>query len=371
MKLLFIVTEDWYFVSHRLALALAAKAAGFEVVITTRFSNYREKLETLGLRTIPLLEMKRSSANPWTELKALGEIHRIIRDERPSIVHAVAIKPLLYSSIVRRIGANFKLVGALGGLGSVFSDTRGKARIFKFLITTLFRLLLDRNGTTIIVQNREDQAVMTVGCRLPQERVILVPGAGVDIDQFPIEAFPEGAPVVMLASRMIWPKGLREFADAAGILKRAGRDVRFVLVGKPDPENLDSVSESTLQEWHSSGVVEWWGHRDEIAKTLSLASIICLPTYYREGVPKILLEAMAAGRPIITTDMPGCRELVESGSTGLMITPRNAEALADAVKTLLDDPAKMAEMGQRGREMAASEYSSERVIAQTLSLYFQ
>jgi glycosyltransferase involved in cell wall biosynthesis len=371
LKLLFIVTEDWYFVSHRLPLALAAKAAGFEVVVATRFSKYREKLEMLGLRTVQLVEMKRSSANPWTELKALGEIRRIIHDERPSIVHAVAIKPLLYSSIVRRIGPSFKLVGALGGLGSVFSDTHGKARIFKLLITTLFRLLLDRSGITIIVQNREDQTVMTVGCRLAQKRVILIPGAGVDIDQFPIETFPEGPPVVMLASRMIWPKGLQEFTDAAAMLKGAGRDARFVLVGKPDPENLDSVSESTLQEWHSSGVVEWWGHRDDIAKTLAFASIVCLPTYYREGVPKILLEAMAAGRPIITTDMPGCRELVESGSTGLLIIPRSAKALADAVKTLLDDPEKMAEMGRRGRELAASEYSSGRVISQTLAIYSQ
>lgn len=369
MKLLFVVSEDWYFVSHRLPLAIAAQEAGYDVVIATRVSKHGAHLEKLGFRVVPLRELKRSSANPWKEIKALREIHRIIRHECPSVVHAVAIKPLIYTSISLRFLSGCRLVGALGGLGSAFSEKTGKARAFRVLIRGLFRLLLNRKGMTVIVQNGEDQAVMIDQCGLRPERIVLIRGAGVDLTEFSTKPMPEGRPVVMLASRMIWPKGIQEFADAAGILMSRGYDARFVLVGKPDPENPASVPELKLQEWHQSSVLEWWGHRDDMAKTLAMASIVCLPTYYGEGVPKILLEAMASGRPIVTTDMPGCRDLVANGHAGIMIAPRSAEALAQGLEMLLDRPNELMNIGLNGRELVVSDYSASTVIEQTLAVY--
>jgi glycosyltransferase involved in cell wall biosynthesis len=368
LKLLFVVSEDWYFVSHRLPLALAAKDAGFEVVIATRISKHRQQLQALGFRVLPLHHMKRSSANPWSELKSLWEIYRIVREERPSIVHAVAIKPIIYSSIACRFSGS-RLVGALGGLGSVFANPHGKTRVLKVLITGLFRLLLNRQNTTIIVQNDEDEAVMIDGCRLSSERVVLIRGAGVDLAHFPVTEIPTGEPVIMLASRMIWAKGIREFADAAAILKSKGSKARFILVGRPDPENPASVPESKLQDWHQSGLVEWWGHRDDMVQTLAMASIVCLPTYYGEGVPKVLLEAMASGRPIVTTDTPGCRNLVADGAAGVLVSPRSSVSLAEGLEYLLSRANELKEMGQNGRRLAASDYSTKAVIEQTLAAY--
>jgi glycosyltransferase involved in cell wall biosynthesis len=370
LKLLFVVSEDWYFVSHRLPLALAAKDAGFEVVIATRISKHGQQLQALGFRVLPLHDMKRSSANPWSELKSLREIYRIVRKERPSIVHAVAIKPIIYSSIACWFSGS-RLVGALGGLGSVFANPHGKTRVLKVLITGLFRLLLNRENTTIIVQNDEDAAVMIDGCGLSAERVVLIRGAGVDLIQFPITEIPAGVPVIMLASRMIWSKGIQEFADAAALLKSRGRNARFILVGRPDPENLASVPEAKLQEWRQSGLIEWWGHRDDMVQTLALASIVCLPTYYGEGVPKVLLEAMASGRPIVTTDMPGCRDLVADGKAGIMVAPRSAASLAQALECLLNERNMLQQMGLRARQLVVSEYSVKAVIDQTLATYFR
>jgi glycosyltransferase involved in cell wall biosynthesis len=367
-KLLFLVSEDWYFMSHRLALALAARDAGYGVVVATRVSTHGTAMEALGLRVVPLAQMKRSSANIWNEIKCLSEILSIIRQEKPTVVHAVAIKPVIYAAICSHVLKVPRFVAALGGLGSIFSDSGLKARLLRPLVKGLFRLLLNRENTRVILQNANDLDVMTRGCGLLEGNSVLVRGAGVDTEQYAARPIPDGVPVVMLASRMIWPKGIQEFVDAA-IKVKEKTDVRFVLVGRPDCENAASVPETLLVKWNREGTIEWWGHRADMADTLAEATVVCLPTYYGEGVPKILLEAMSVGRPIITTDMPGCRELVESGRTGALVERRNAESLARAIEGLLSKPDRLALAGQEARKMVIAEYSVEQVIDQTLRTY--
>jgi glycosyltransferase involved in cell wall biosynthesis len=302
------------------------------------------------------------------EIKCLSEILHIIRREQPTVVHAVAIKPVIYAAICNRMLKLRRFVAALGGLGSIFSDSGLKARLLRPFIKGLFRLLLNSENTRVILQNDNDLDVMTRGCGLLEGNSVLVRGAGVDTGQYAARPLPEGVPVVMLASRMIWPKGIQEFVDAAIKLKKQ-MDVRFVLVGRPDGENAASVPESLLKRWNDEGGIEWWGHRDDMADTLAQATLICLPTYYGEGVPKILLEAMSVGRPIITTDMPGCRELVENGRTGVLVERRNADSLARAIKGLLANPDRLAAAGQEARKLVIAEYSVEQVIEQTLRIY--
>lgn len=367
-KLLFLVSEDWYFMSHRLPLALAARDAGYEVVVATRVSSHRAAMEASGLRVVPLKYMKRSSADIFNELNCLSEISSIIRKEQPTVLHAVAIKPVIYAAICGSLLKAPRLVAALGGLGSIFSDNGLKARLLKPLVKGLFRLLLSRANTKVIVQNTHDFDVMKRECRLRNENLVLVRGAGVDTDQYSERPILDGVPVVMLASRMIWPKGIREFVDAAATLKQK-MDVRFVLVGKPDIENSASVPESLLHQWNKEGNVEWWGHQGDMAETLGQATLVCLPTYYGEGVPKILLEAMSLGRPIITTDMPGCRELVEDGRAGVLVERRSAASLANAIEALLASPERLTALGHQAREQVVKEYAVQQVIERTLNVY--
>jgi len=367
-KLLFIVSEDWYFTSHRLPLAIAAKESGYDVVIATRISNQRDIMEAHDLGVIPLEHMKRSSINIINEFKSILEIAKIIRAQSPTIVHAVAIKPVIYAALSRWIFNVPLIVAALGGLGTIFIDDGLKSRLFKPIVKTLFRLLLNGPNSKVILQNKNDVAVLTQMCGLQADNVVLIPGAGVDIEHYPKKPILNDPPVVMLASRMIWPKGIQEFVDAAIMVKKK-RMVRFVLVGRQDSENPLSVPEELLQKWNQDGVVEWWGHQTNMADVLSQATLVCLPTYYGEGMPKILLEAMSMGRPIITTDTPGCRELVADGLTGVCVGKRNALSLSDAIDMLLSHPEQLPVMGSNARLMVETKYGVKGVIDQTLQLY--
>lgn len=369
MKLLFVVTEDWYFHSHRLPLAMAAKARGLDVAIATRVHAHRELIEAQGIRVIPLEKLIRSSLNPFRELQAVVELYSVIGRERPDIVHSVAIKPVIYSSVVNIIRNVPSRVNALGGLGFAFSSRNFRAKILRSAIIQMFRLLLKRRGTSVIVQNKEDLQVMTGICGLDQAQVHLIRGAGVDLTSYRPIAAPAGAPVVMLASRMLWDKGVGEFVEAAKILRNQGVVARFVLVGKPDGENPASVKEQQLLEWHNEQAIEWWGYRADMPQTLSEASIVCLPTYYGEGVPKILIEAMACGRAIVTTDTPGCRDLIPDGQNGILIQPRDTADLANAIKAILTDDAKRQGFGIEGRRLAETDFSLSGVIDETFRIY--
>jgi glycosyltransferase involved in cell wall biosynthesis len=366
-KILFFVTEDWYFCSHRLPLGIAAREAGYQVAVLTRVQDHGARIEAAGLRLIPI-KLARGGRNPLAEGLALWRLYRALRRERPDLLHNVALKPVLYGTLAARLAGVPRIVNALAGLGHIFADS-GRARGLRWAVQRAFRWLLNGNRSRVIVQNPDDlRLLMAVGA-LSAERAVLIRGSGVDLTEFRPGPEPEGTPVVALAARLLWDKGVGEFVEAARRLKAEGVAARFVLVGDADAENHSAIPIRQLEAWKDSGAVEWWGKRDDMPAVFAACHIVCLPSYYGEGVPKVLLEAAAAGKPIVTTDRPGCREAVRDGDNGLLVPAKDAGALAQALRTLLADPSLRARMGARGREIAESGFSVERVVAETLAVY--
>lgn len=367
-KLLFFVTEDWYFCSHRLPLAVAAKREGFDVAVVTRVRRHRAEIEAAGLRLIPL-DLQRRGAHPWHELKTVRQLVRIYRAERPDIVHHVALKPVLYGSLAASLTKVPARVNALAGLGFVFASNRPKARLLRPFVQLGFRGLLNQANSRVILQNPDDLHCLTRSGALDASRAVIIRGSGVDTNRFSPSPEPEGLPLVILASRMLWDKGVGEFVRAAEILRGEGISARFALIGESDHENPAAIPDQQLAAWRASNTVEWWGRRNDMPEVLSQAHIVCLPSSYGEGLPKVLIEAAACGRPIVTTDAPGCREVVRHGHNGLLVPLRDAEALAAALRLLIEDANLRRRMGERGRRLVEREFSLERIASETLALY--
>lgn len=362
-KLLYIVTEDWYFVSHRLPLAIAAQAAGFEVVVATREGQQVEVIRRTGIRLIPFA-LSRRGGHPLREIVALWRLYRY---EQPDLVHHVALKPVLFGALVARLTRVPAEVNAVAGLGWLFTSSSYIVRFARPALRWILAVLLNRPHSLTIVQNPEDRALLERSGVLPA-RLRLIRGAGVNIQTFYPKVPPFGPVVIVLVARMLWDKGVGEFVEAAHYLTKEGVNARFVLVGDPDPANPASIPEATLRNWQGQHGVEWWGRREDMPTVLQGAHIACLPSY-REGLPKSLLEAAACGLPIVTTDAPGCREVVRDGVNGLLVPVRDSAALATALGKLIGDPALRHRMGEQSRLLAESEFGQEAIIAQTLAVY--
>ena len=365
-KLLFFVTEDWYFCSHRLPLAVAAKQVGYDVSVITRVRNHGDVIESAGIRVIPF-ENSRRSLNPFSELLVVLRLVKIYKQEKPDIVHNVAVKPVVYGAIAARIARVSNVVHALAGLGWL-SSSRGKlAGLLKVLARFFLRKLLSKGR--IIVQNLDDQVwLFRLGIKV--SRISLIRGSGVDIKHFIPPAESPGEPVVIvLVSRMLWDKGIGEFVEAAKVFRKLGEKAKFVLVGGPDDANPSSISEAQLKAWDQEGCIEWLGQRSDVADILAGSHIACLPSFYGEGVPKSLLEALAIGLPIVTTDSPGCREVVVQKENGLLVPPRDVEKLLDAILYLVHNPLERQRMGKASRQLVEEEFSLDKVISETLNLY--
>ena len=366
-KLLFLVTEDWYFCSHRLPPARAAQAAGYDIVVATRVGSRGADISAEGFKLIPI-DLQRRSRNPFRELTTIAQIVKIYLQERPNVVHHVALKPVLYGSLAACLVRGPAVVNALAGMGFLFSSSSRLASVLRAVVSRLFRLLLNAGRNLLILQNPDDEAMLVNAGLVAAKRVRLIRGSGVDIQRFAPTPEAPTTPVVMLPSRMLWDKGVGEFVEAAQLLRTRGSTARFVLVGNGDPDNPASISEGQLKAWHDSGVVESWGHCSDMPATLAQAHIVCLPSY-REGLPKVLLEAAACGKPLIATDAPGCREIVRHGENGLLVPLRNAAGLADAIERLLGDADMRHAMGQKGRRLVELAFSEAKVAQQTLAVY--
>lgn len=365
-KLLFVVTEDWYFVSHRLPLALAAQKAGFDVVVATREGEHGERIRAEGIRLIPC-HLSRRRGNPLQEIAMLA---RLYRRERPDIVHHVALKPVLYGALAAKIAAVPHVVNAVAGLGWLFTSNTLAVKALRPAFCRLLVWLLGASSSCTIVQNPDDFGLLTQK-GVPEDRLRLIRGAGVDTEVFaPPSQLPSEPVTVVFAARMLLDKGVREFVEAAHVLTDAGVKARFVLVGDPDPGNPASVPDTSLRAWHGQHGIEWWGRREDMPAVLQLGHIACLPSY-REGLPKVLLEAAACGLPLVTTDAPGCRDVVHDGDNGFLVPIRNAQALALALARLIEDAALRATMGRRAREIVLAEFSQERIIKETLAVYLE
>jgi glycosyltransferase involved in cell wall biosynthesis len=365
-KLLFVVTEDWYFVSHRLQLAKTALAQGYDVVIATRVGRHGDVIRDAGIRLIPF-ELARRGGNPFLEIWSL---FRLYRREQPRLIHHVAMKPIFFGAIAAKLAGDVGQVNAIAGLGWLFTSSSRLARLIRPIVSSTMVHLLNSRHSLTIVQNTEDGEVLK-RMGLAADRIRLIPGVGVDINVFCPATNPSHPPCVMLAARMLWTKGVGEFVAAARLLAMRGVKARFLLVGEPDPTDPDSIPEAKLREWHGQFGVEWFGRREDMPSVWQSAHIACLPSHYREGLPKCLLEAAACGLPIVTTDTPGCREVIVDGKEGLLVPPKNAETLAEAIERLLCQPELRKQMGEKARERAIRLFSDEQVIAATLSVYAQ
>lgn len=366
--ILFFITEDWYFWSHRLSIARAARDAGFEVLIATRIHQHKDRIEKEGFKLIPI-KLARRSKNVVKEFFNFLEIIKIYRRQKPDIVHHVAMKPVLYGSWAARITGIPAVINALAGLGVIFIEKGWKASIIRRLIIFAYRSAFSVKNAIGIFQNPTDLRLFVDTGVIKRRAAVLIRGSGVDTSRFIHVPEPSNIPTIILASRMLWHKGIGEFVDAARQLRKEGVKSRFVLVGAPDPENPASIPEQTLRNWNYEGIVEWWGYRDDMPEVLMEAHIVALPTTYGEGVPKILIEAASCGRAIVATDIPGCREIVRNKENGLLIPPHNSKTLADALKFLIKHPELRLKMGARGREIVLKEFSDEKIVRETITLY--
>jgi glycosyltransferase involved in cell wall biosynthesis len=365
--IIYFVSEDWYFCSHRLSIARKALAEGFKVVVVTRVSKHRDVIKSEGFELAPI-EVKRGGMNIFSEFKTLFVLYSYYKKYKPDVVHHVAIKPVIYGTLIARLIGSIKIVNAMAGLGFVFISNKKKVKLLRFFVHQLFRFLFNNKNSQLILQNKDDLGYFLKNKLVNNDRVTIIRGSGVDIKKFIPAEESKGIPIVMLASRMLWDKGVGEFVNAAKILKQKGIRVRFVLVGDGDSENPSSISSTQLSEWHELGIVNWWGERDNMQEVLTQAHIVCLPSY-REGLPKVLLEAASCGRPIIATDAPGCREIVHDGENGILVPLKDSNFLASAIKELVNNPGKRKSMGKNGRILVKREFSEEIVVSQTLTVY--
>ena len=366
-KLLVVVNSADFFLSHRLPIALAAKQAGYEVHLATSGGDSVKRITELGLfhHAVPLT---RSGRNPVREWRAAISLFRLMRQIKPSLVHLVTIKPVLFGGLAARLAGVPAAVAAVSGLGTVFL-ARGKvAQLVRWCVGILYRLALGHKNMAVIFQNPDDRdALMGIGAvRWAQVRIIR--GSGVDLASCPCRPEPNGMPVVTMAARLLRDKGVEEFVEAARLVKAQGLAVRFQLIGSPDPGNPTSITADELARWKEEGVLELPGYRDDIPEQYASSHIVCLPSY-REGLPKSLVEAAACGRAVVTTDVPGCRDAIEPGNTGVLVPVRNAQALANAIQDLVENPHRRRALGIAGRELAEQAFAIEKIVGAHLAIY--
>ncbi len=366
-RLLFLITEDWTFWEIRRDLAGAARDAGYEVLIATRVTDHAERIRREGFQLVPIM-MLRESRNPLRELLTFLELVRVYRRVSPQIVQHVAMKPVLYGSFAAWMTRIPAVINVFGGLGYAFTDRPQKASVLRTFLQRGLRWAIALSRSVVVVQNPDDRDVFLQENVVTSSQVRLIAGSGVDINRFvPVDP-PAGDPIVMLVGRMLWDKGVAEFADAMVRLKQRDVRARFVLVGRCDQGNPTAIAEAQLQRWIQDHGIEWWGHREDMPTVLGAATLVVLPSY-REGLPKVLLEAAACGKALIATDVPGCREVVQHQKTGLLVPVRDPVALADAITHLLSNHELRTAMGVSGREFVMREHSKEKIGRHFLDLY--
>ncbi len=367
-RLLFLLNDAPFFVTHRLSIARAARSLGFDVHVGVPYeARAVAQIRDAGIQVhdIPL---RRGARALLGELRLLRAYWDLIGDLQPDIVHAVTMKPVLYGGLIARLQQVPAVVHAITGLGYLFLIEGMLARVQRASVMALYRIALGHPNMRAIFQNPDDQGLFLRNRLVRPETVVMIRGCGVDMAEFPFTPEPPGPPTVVFPARIIGDKGVREFVEAARILKREGTTAKFRLVGRTDADNPTDVGEATVREWEREGVVEWKGFSNEMPVELALAHVVCMPSY-REGLPRVLIEAASIGRAIVTTDVPGCREVVRDRDNGLLVPVRNAQALADALRTLIVDAKLRREMGARGRERAQTEFSVESFVTDSLQVY--
>jgi glycosyltransferase involved in cell wall biosynthesis len=363
-KIVLFANTDWYLYNFRLSLAKELRAHGHEVILLSAPGPFEPLLQQSGFRWVPF-PLSRQGINPFYELRTLWQLIRLYHQIDPDIVHHFTIKPVLYGSIAAHMLRIPGIINSITGLGHLFIDPEPITRLLRRLASWLYRLYL--RGTEVIFENPEDRRIFIEWKFIKPEQAHLILGTGVDVERYRPTAKNNNPPIVLFSSRILVTKGVLEYVEAIRVLKEKGISARFALAGKADPGNPASIPDVQIEAWKQSDLVEWWGWQDDMPAALARTDIFCLPSY-REGVPNALLEATACGLPIVTTDTPGCRDVVTDGVNGLLVPVKNAQAIADALELLIQDPELRHKMGSAGREIAVT-FSDIKVNRETLAVY--
>ncbi|MGE0549000.1 MAG: glycosyltransferase family 4 protein [Kofleriaceae bacterium] len=364
-RLLYVVSEDWYFLSHRLPMARAAHAAGFEVHVATRVQHGADAIRAEGfvLHAVPFERGRISMTAAMRTVRALRGVYDAVD---PLLAHHVSLQPAVLASLAA-VDRNVACVNALTGFGYAFSSSAGRARVLRPVIGSVLRLLLNRGSTVALVQNPDDEhALRSLG--VPQRRIVRISGSGVELERFSQVPEPSGPIVVGYVGRLLEDKGVHTLVEAHRLLRRRGLLLDLKIAGAPDPANPSSIKVEQLEYWRTQPGIHLLGHISDIPGFWANAHIAVLPSR-REGLPKSMLEAAACGRPMIATDAPGCREVVIPGETGRLVPVDNAPALATAIAELAESTQLRHQFGTAARRLVENRFGSVAIASQTVALY--
>jgi len=367
-KIILVANTEWYLYNFRLSLASYLRQQGYEVALISPPGRFTARLEQAGFRWIAW-GLGRKTLAPWKELASLLALAQLYRRERPHLVHHHTIKPVLYGSLAARLAGIPAVVNSITGRGYLFMRDTRTAHFLRWLLRPWYHAAFSPANCAVIFENVDDRRYFLDARLVYPERTWLIEGVGVDPEIFSPLPEPEGTPVILLAARLLWDKGIGTLVEAARRLKPR-TSARLVLVGEPDPGNPASIETATLQAWVDEGLVEWWGWQEDMPSVYARCHIVVLPSL-GEGAPTALLEAAACGRPLVTTDVPGCRDVVEDGVNGFIVPPNDPAALAAALEKLVLSPALRGRMGAAGRQRVLAHFTTSHVNARTLNVYQQ
>jgi glycosyltransferase involved in cell wall biosynthesis len=367
--ILFVVNDPRFFVTHRLILAKGIRDAGYAVHVAVPLGMYAAAEEAIAEAGIQVhhVGIERQGRNAIRDLAAILRLVRLYRELRPDIVHHITVKPILYGSIAARIARIPGVVNAISGRGRLFANHTFASRLRAVVLTTLYRAVLRHPNAILIFQNADDRSSFIRAAIVDEEYAVLIEGSGTELQRFDPNARPDEPPIVLLPARILRQKGVGEFIGAARVLRQEGSVARFVIVGD-SAGNRDAFPSDELELARKNGFIETWGWSEDMPGVMAKAAIVCLPTYH-EGLPKALIDACAAGRPIVATDIAGCRAVVTHGVNGFLVPPRHVTALANALRALLSDPVLRGHMGRQSLEVAAAKFDVALVIRATLEVY--
>lgn len=367
LRIALVANTDWYLYNYRLSLAREILAAGGEAILISPSGAYVPRIREEGFLWLRI-GLRRLSVNPFRESHALLGLVRLYLRHKPDLVHHFTHKPVIYGSLAARIAGGIPVVNSVTGLGYLFTHPGWRAVGLRRLALPAFRIALAAPKMRVIFQNTGDKNVFVRSGLVQSAKCAIIPGSGVDPDRFRPWPEPAGDPIVLMSSRMLWDKGVADLVDAARKLRTEKAKFRLILAGAIDVGNPTAIPQQQLHAWEDEGVLEWIGQQDDMPSLLARSHIVVLPSY-GEGIPRALVEAASCAKPIITTDVDGCREVVKDGVNGILVPPRNAAALATAIERLIGDAETRRGMGRRGREIVLKDFTDAAINRQTLAEY--
>ena len=367
MKLFIVVNVDWFLISHRMVIAMAAQKAGWDVTVITADTGRLKEIEAVGLKTINL-PMSRSGKNILQELTTFGFLYKLYRREKPDVVHHVGIKTILWGTLAAKFAKVHGIVNAVSGLGWFFAD-KNQYMMAK-LLPIVLRYSHHRNNLNVIFQNIEDKQLFLEHRIIQEAQARYIKGSGVNLKDYSYTPEPkDGKIIILLTARMIVEKGVFILTDAAEKLRKEYENkAEFWIVGGLD-DHPGAITKEQLNAVCDGKYIKWLGRREHVKELLQQCHLFAFPSYYMEGLPKSLIEACAIGRPIVTTDNIGCRDVVTDGMNGYLVPIKDSDALAEKIKALIDHPEWRLQMGMASRRVAEENFSVDSVVENHLTIY--